>query len=233
MNYRDLVRPMALCAAMATLLLGVPRARRRTAATTTGDRARATASPSGTTSQEAPTSQAPAPSGTGATDSPPPAPAAPPAAPAPAPPPPPATEHPPVTLGPPPPASREVWPDGRAPLPASVGGGGENDAAVVIGITDYAFLPKVPGADDNAAAWVDYLRDVRKVPFASIFPLPNASGARESILEVAQQASKGSNRVALSGSSSLAMERPHPMRRTVCSSASTRSRTRGASTPAA
>jgi hypothetical protein len=75
-------------------------------------------------------------------------------------------------------------------LPANVAGGGENDAAIVIGIADYAFLPKVPGADDNAAAWVDYLRDVRKVPFGSIFALPNNGGAREQILDVVQQASK-------------------------------------------
>ncbi len=43
------------------------------------------------------------------------------------------------------------WPSIDTPLPKQ--GGGEKDAALLISIADYAFLPDVAGAKENAAAW--------------------------------------------------------------------------------
>ena len=41
-----------------------------------------------------------------------------------------------------------TWPSVATELPPT--GGGEKDAAVIIGVSDYAFLPDIPGASDNA-----------------------------------------------------------------------------------
>ena len=51
------------------------------------------------------------------------------------------------------------WPDLSQPA-AAVGGGGE-DAGVVVGIENYAFIPPVAGAESNAKAWFDYLTATR------------------------------------------------------------------------
>lgn len=59
-------------------------------------------------------------------------------------------------------AAEGLWPDlAQAPKAA---GGGENDAAVVVGAEDYAFVPDVPGARKNAEAWHAYLTDTLRVP---------------------------------------------------------------------
>lgn len=49
------------------------------------------------------------------------------------------------------PARSQDWPDLSQPAPAV--GGGEHDAAVVVGIEDYAFVGPVPGAESNAKLW--------------------------------------------------------------------------------
>lgn len=55
-----------------------------------------------------------------------------------------------------------LWPDLTKGTRAV--GGGENDAALVVAIEDYSFLPDVKGAGEMGAAWVMYLRYARKVP---------------------------------------------------------------------
>lgn len=41
--------------------------------------------------------------------------------------------------------------------PSEPTGGGESDAAVLVGVEDYGYLPDVPGARDNIDDWYDYL----------------------------------------------------------------------------
>ncbi len=48
--------------------------------------------------------------------------------------------------------------------PAATVGGGERDAALVVGVEHYAHVAEIPGASENAAAWYDYLVKTRKVP---------------------------------------------------------------------
>jgi hypothetical protein len=47
-------------------------------------------------------------------------------------------------------------------------GGGEKDAALIIGVEDYFVVPDIPGAVDNANAWRTYLRKMRKVPHVKV-----------------------------------------------------------------
>ena len=56
----------------------------------------------------------------------------------------------------------ELWPDLSQP-PKGIGGG-EKDAAVVVGLEKYAFLAGLPGARRNAEDWQVYLVDALKVP---------------------------------------------------------------------
>ena len=55
----------------------------------------------------------------------------------------------------------ESWPD----FASSKGpGGGEKDAAVIVGAERYAFVAKVPGARQNADDWHAFLTEGLKVP---------------------------------------------------------------------
>ncbi|MBN2799087.1 MAG: hypothetical protein JXX28_08055 [Deltaproteobacteria bacterium] len=54
-------------------------------------------------------------------------------------------------------------------------GGGERDAAVLIAVEDYAYLPDVPGAVDNGWAWHAWMRG-RGVPEAKVATLFDAVG---------------------------------------------------------
>ncbi len=58
-------------------------------------------------------------------------------------------------------ARAEAWPELASPAP---GGGGENDAALVLGAEDYAFVPDVPGARQNARDFYAYLTRTRGIP---------------------------------------------------------------------
>ena len=60
-------------------------------------------------------------------------------------------------------------------------GGGEKDAAVIVAIEDYAFLPDVQGAVSNAKAWQKYFIDARSVPRDRVLMLLNADGSRAPI----------------------------------------------------
>jgi len=54
------------------------------------------------------------------------------------------------------------WPDLSQPAPAI--GGGECDAAVIVGLQDYSLIADIEGAADNATAWYEYLASTRGVP---------------------------------------------------------------------
>ena len=56
----------------------------------------------------------------------------------------------------------ELWPELSTP-PKGLGGG-ENDAAVIVGAEDYVFVEDIPGARRNAEDWHAYLTDTLGVP---------------------------------------------------------------------
>ncbi len=60
------------------------------------------------------------------------------------------------------------------------------DVAVIIAIEDYAFLPDVPGAVDNAIAWENYLRKVKG--FGDVFVLTDKQAPIEEIKRFTDQA---------------------------------------------
>jgi len=75
-------------------------------------------------------------------------------------------------------AAAAGWPDLSQPPPAE--GGGDRDAAVVIGIESYTYLAPVPGADDNAKDWYRWLKETRGVRAVKL--LTDARATRHSIL---------------------------------------------------
>lgn len=64
--------------------------------------------------------------------------------------------------------------------------GGEKDVAVIIAIDDYAFLPNVTGAVENANDWENFFR--RGLGLDKIYVLSNRDATREAILRFARQA---------------------------------------------
>jgi len=78
------------------------------------------------------------------------------------------------------------WPD-LSVAPASEGGG-EQDAAVVVGIENYSFLAPVPGAVDNAKDWYRWLKETRGVRAVKL--LTDGSATRHSILAAVEDAAR-------------------------------------------
>lgn len=78
-------------------------------------------------------------------------------------------------------AGTSGWPDLSTPAPAE--GGGEGDAAVIVGIEDYAWVQDVPGAAANANDWYSYLTGTRGVPVGHVALLRDADASREEILK--------------------------------------------------
>jgi formylglycine-generating enzyme required for sulfatase activity len=78
------------------------------------------------------------------------------------------------------------WPD--MATPARSVGGGEHDAAVVVGVEKYFAVPGISGAESNAKAWYDYLTRTRGASPSSVGLLLNNDAAREDILGAAQKA---------------------------------------------
>ena len=81
-----------------------------------------------------------------------------------------------------------TWPDLGAP--AGTSADGANDAALIVGVEDYLFVPKVPGAAKNATDWYAYLVEGRKVPVASVKLLRNADATKEGIRDTAVEVAK-------------------------------------------
>ena len=85
------------------------------------------------------------------------------------------------------------WPSLRSP--ADEVGGGSKDAAVVIGIGDYAHVPAVGNADDNAGDWYGYLVKSRGVPVERVTLLLDEDATLEEMqaatMDAASQVSKG------------------------------------------
>lgn len=85
-------------------------------------------------------------------------------------------------------AERSPWPD--LSRPASAVGGGERDAAVVVGIEKYLAAPGIPGARANADEWYEYLTATRGVPVKNVSLLIDGDAAREDILTAARAAAQ-------------------------------------------
>jgi tetratricopeptide (TPR) repeat protein len=83
-------------------------------------------------------------------------------------------------------AEDAAWPDLSQPGPA---GGGENDAAVVVGVEKYAFVPAVPGAQRNADDWYAWLTKGRGTPVASVRLLRDSEATVEGMRRAALEAS--------------------------------------------
>jgi formylglycine-generating enzyme required for sulfatase activity len=77
------------------------------------------------------------------------------------------------------------WPD--LSQPAQAVGGGEHDAAVVVGVENYVMVPGVPGAQANAKQWYEYLTETRGVPAQNVKFLTNEDATREEILDAARK----------------------------------------------
>jgi outer membrane protein OmpA-like peptidoglycan-associated protein len=72
-----------------------------------------------------------------------------------------------------------AWPD--LSTDAGPQGGGDNDAALVVGVGDYVYLPDIAGAVDNAAAWQQWLLRSRKVRPDRVVLLADREATREKI----------------------------------------------------
>jgi hypothetical protein len=87
------------------------------------------------------------------------------------------------------PSAAQAWPDlARAP---EVHGSGALDAALVVAIEDYLFVPKVGGARRNGVEWYTFFVDGLKIPVERVAILRDAAATREAILRHAAQVAKG------------------------------------------
>lgn len=82
--------------------------------------------------------------------------------------------------------ANESWPDITEPVAKQ--GGGEKDAAVIIGVEDYVFAPDIPGATNNAEAWYRHLTGVRGVPAQNVRLLRNEEATLEEMRTAAKDA---------------------------------------------
>lgn len=84
--------------------------------------------------------------------------------------------------------SEASWPDISA-SPATAGGG-EKDAAVVVGIDRYGYVAPVPGAARNAEDWYSYFTKGLKVPIERITLLRDNQGTLEKMRRFGEKAAK-------------------------------------------
>jgi hypothetical protein len=82
-------------------------------------------------------------------------------------------------------ASAQSWPD-LSTQPRSEGGG-ENDTAVIVGISEYAYLPSISGASDNANDWYLWLSKVKGIPASQMTLLRDELGVREAVLDAVSE----------------------------------------------
>jgi hypothetical protein len=79
--------------------------------------------------------------------------------------------------------AEELWPELSSPPKAT--GGGEKDAAVIVGAEKYAFVESVPGARSNADAWHAYLTGTLKVPAEKVTLLRDDDATNDEIRQAA------------------------------------------------
>jgi hypothetical protein len=81
-----------------------------------------------------------------------------------------------------------TWPDFGAP--PAVTADGANDAAIIVAVEDYLFVPSVEGARRNAVDWYRYLTEARRVPVDRVHLVKDKEASREGILERVERATK-------------------------------------------
>lgn len=81
-----------------------------------------------------------------------------------------------------------AWPD--LSRPAAKQGGGKYDAAVIVGVEDYAHVADIPGATDNARDWYRYLVKTRGIPTKRVTLLLDADATREEMHVAAETAAR-------------------------------------------
>jgi hypothetical protein len=89
-------------------------------------------------------------------------------------------------------AKRKVhirWPDLSKPPPKEIGGG-ERDAAVIVGVTRYAHVAEVAGASANATDWYSYLVKTRGVPLDRVSLLLDEDATVEEMQHAVKEAAK-------------------------------------------
>ena len=86
-------------------------------------------------------------------------------------------------------AAPPLWPD-LSHAPTTATGGGERDAAVLVGIDDYLAVADVPGAVDNLKDWYRWLVAAHKVPAERVSLLENVRATREEILGEVERRAK-------------------------------------------
>ena len=79
----------------------------------------------------------------------------------------------------------DLWPELSRPPQAT--GGGEKDAAVIVGVEKYAFVESVPGAKENADAWQAYLTETLKVPPEKVALLRDDDATNDEIRQAAAE----------------------------------------------
>ena len=82
------------------------------------------------------------------------------------------------------------WPDlSSGPLASSseLAQEGAGDAALVVGVSKYVFIPPVEGADQNAADWWAYFRQFRGIPRSKVGFLRDAEATAEGIRDEAKR----------------------------------------------
>jgi len=80
------------------------------------------------------------------------------------------------------------WPD--LSRIASQVGGGERDAAVVVGVENYAHVARVPQAADNASDWYSYLVKTRRVPLENVILMLEEDATMEEMRWSAEEAAR-------------------------------------------
>ncbi len=78
-----------------------------------------------------------------------------------------------------------LWPDLTQALPTE--GGGEADAAIIVGVEDYLMVPDVPGAVANANAWYAWFTRTRGLPVGSVMLLRDQEATREGMLSAVRE----------------------------------------------
>jgi formylglycine-generating enzyme required for sulfatase activity len=88
---------------------------------------------------------------------------------------------------------KDAWPD--LSMPPGAVGGGERDAAVIVGAENYLFVEHVPGAKQNAYDWQAYFTGTLKIPTDHVALLLDDDATNDAIrlaaMEKAAQAEAG------------------------------------------
>ena len=81
-----------------------------------------------------------------------------------------------------------LWPDLSSP-PKNSAEEQIPDAALIVAIEDYAFVSDIPGAQQNARDWYQWLTKTQGIPVSRVAMLENEKATKESILKEAKRLS--------------------------------------------